>query len=148
MLTLARCHRTYFHRLYCLKISTWWTWCRSSGQIALLGISNFIFKIKYKNYGCFDPINITIEMNVMINISHHRNSLYNPYQFRMKTNSDSSVLLFQPKYRLGHPENYLFLLSKKVFTGSKYAKNKLINFEKRNTAIHTSSLLQQTSCNP
>ena len=43
------------------------------------------------------------------------------------------VLLFQPKYRLGHPENYLFLLSKKIFTGSKYPKNKLIKFEKRNT---------------
>ena len=25
-----------------------------------------------------------------------------------------TVLLFQPKYRLGHPEKYLFLLSKKI----------------------------------
>ena len=25
------------------------------------------------------------------------------------------VLLFKPKYRLGHPENHLFLLSKKYF---------------------------------
>ena len=35
-----------------------------------------------------------------------------------------AVLLFQPKYRLGHPENYLFLLSKNIFTGSKYQKKK------------------------
>ena len=27
------------------------------------------------------------------------------------------VLPFQPKHRLGHPENYLFLLSKKIFIG-------------------------------
>ena len=43
------------------------------------------------------------------------------------------VLPFQPKYRLSHPENYLFLLSKKLFTGSEYPKNKLFNFEKNFT---------------
>ena len=35
-----------------------------------------------------------------------------------------SVLPFWPKYRLGHPENYLFSLSKKLFLGSKYPKIK------------------------
>ena len=30
------------------------------------------------------------------------------------------VLLFQPKYRLIHPENYSFSLSKKIFSRSKY----------------------------
>ena len=39
------------------------------------------------------------------------------------------VLPFQPKYSLGHPEKYLFLLSTNVFSGPKYPKNKLINFE-------------------
>ena len=38
----------------------------------------------------------------------------------------ASVLPFQPKYRLGHPENYLFSLSKKAFSGSKYSHKKLI----------------------
>ena len=33
-----------------------------------------------------------------------------------------AVLLFQPKYRFGQPESYLFLLSKKTFFGSKYPK--------------------------
>ena len=45
----------------------------------------------------------------------------------------STVLLFKPKYRLGHPENYLFLLSKKIFSGSKHPKNKLFDFENRST---------------
>ena len=31
---------------------------------------------------------------------------------------------FWPKYRLGHPEKHLFLLSKNIFTGSKYPKIK------------------------
>ena len=37
-----------------------------------------------------------------------------------------ALLPFQPKYRLGHPENYLFLLSKSKFAGSKNPKNNLI----------------------
>ena len=41
-----------------------------------------------------------------------------------------AVLLFKPKYRLGPSENYLFLLSKNIFSGSKYPKIKLFNFEK------------------
>ena len=32
------------------------------------------------------------------------------------------VLPFQPKYRLGHPENYLFLLSENIFIGSEHPK--------------------------
>ena len=43
------------------------------------------------------------------------------------------VLPFQPNYRSGHPENYLFSLSKKIFSGSKYPKIKLFNFEKGST---------------
>ena len=46
-------------------------------------------------------------------------------------------------YRLGHPENYLFLLSKNLFTGSKYPKNKLINFEKINIAHDLISAITQ-----
>ena len=37
---------------------------------------------------------------------------------------------FSPKYRSGHAKNCLFLLSKKLFTGSKYPKIYLLNFEK------------------
>ena len=44
-----------------------------------------------------------------------------------------SVKVFQPKYRLGHPENYLFLLSGKIFLGSKYPKIIQFNFEKKFT---------------
>ena len=40
------------------------------------------------------------------------------------------------KYRLAHLGNYLFLLSKIIFSGWKYPKNKLINFEKRSTGWH------------
>ena len=40
------------------------------------------------------------------------------------------VFPFLPKYRLGHPENYLFLLSKNRYTGSKYPKINKFNFEK------------------
>ena len=43
------------------------------------------------------------------------------------------VLPFKPKYRLGHPENYLFLLSKNIFTGSKYPKINWFAFEKNFT---------------
>ena len=40
--------------------------------------------------------------------------------------SPSSVLLFQPKYRLGYPENYLFVLAKNIFSGSKYPKKEYL----------------------
>ena len=36
------------------------------------------------------------------------------------------VLLFQPEHRSGHPENYLFLSSKNIFSGSKYPKKTYI----------------------
>ena len=48
------------------------------------------------------------------------------------------VLPFQPKFCLGHPENYLFLLSKNLFTGSKYPKFDLLNFEKYFTGVGVS----------
>ena len=34
-----------------------------------------------------------------------------------------TVKFFSPKYRSGHPENYLFLLPSKIFLGSKYPTN-------------------------
>ena len=51
----------------------------------------------------------------------------------LKVHIQVAVLLFQPKYRLSHPENYLFSSSNKIFSGSKYPKNILFNFEKRST---------------
>ena len=36
------------------------------------------------------------------------------------------VVMFWPKYRSTHPENYLFSLSKKMFSGSKYPKKQFI----------------------
>ena len=43
------------------------------------------------------------------------------------------MLLYKTKYRLGHPQNYLFLLSKKIFSGSKYPKKTSFHFENRST---------------
>ena len=40
-----------------------------------------------------------------------------------------AVLLFQPKYRLAHPESHLLSLSKKTFSWSKYPKVLMFNFE-------------------
>ena len=57
----------------------------------------------------------------------------------------SPVLPFWPNYRLGHPENYLFSLSKKIFSGSKYPKIKLFNFEKGSTAGHPGNYLFSSS---
>ena len=48
----------------------------------------------------------------------------------------SSVVLFYSKYRLCHPGNYLFLLSVKIVSGSKYPKHIIFHFEKRSTASH------------
>ena len=45
----------------------------------------------------------------------------------------AAVVIFWPKLRSTHPENYLFLLSIKIFSGSKYPKNILFNFEKGST---------------
>ena len=55
------------------------------------------------------------------------------------------MLLFQPKYRLGHPENYLFSLFKKIFSGSKYPKNILFNFEKRCTTYNVNTTYSNAS---
>ena len=43
------------------------------------------------------------------------------------------VLLFYPKYRLGHHEHDLFSLSKHIIPGSKHPKNSLFIFEKGST---------------
>ena len=49
--------------------------------------------------------------------------------------------IFQPKYRLCHPRNYLFLLSNTIFSGLKYPENKLFNSEKSFTAgVHGSAV--------
>ena len=55
----------------------------------------------------------------------------------------NTVKFFLPKYRLGHPENYLFLSCKKLFLGSKYPTNILFNFEKNFTGatVNTNSTL-------
>ena len=42
--------------------------------------------------------------------------------------------LFQPKYRLSHPETYVFSLSKKHFPDQSIHKNTVHNFENRSTA--------------
>ena len=57
--------------------------------------------------------------------------LYNEVVVCSRAAHSQPVLPCLPKYCLGHPENYLFLLSKNVFIGSKYPKNKLINFERK-----------------
>ena len=51
------------------------------------------------------------------------------------THRNGSVLPFQPKYRLGHPENHLFSLSVKMFSGSKYPENSLFHFEEGSTGM-------------
>ena len=43
------------------------------------------------------------------------------------------MLAFQPKYRLGHPENYLFSLSKKYIFWIEVSKKHFIKFEKGST---------------
>ena len=61
----------------------------------------------------------------------------------------SPVLPIQPRYRLAHPENYLFSLSKKIFSGSKYPKNIKFNFEKRSTnerLLCYENLLEGSDC--
>ena len=67
---------------------------------------------------------------------------------KLKTTRHGPVVLFQPKYRLAHPENYLFSLSKKIFSGSKYPKNILFIFENRSTAgnVHPNSQLTLYRC--
>ena len=45
------------------------------------------------------------------------------------------VLFLKPKYQLGHPENYFFLLSKKIFLGAKYPKNILCNCDNESTGV-------------
>ena len=43
------------------------------------------------------------------------------------------VLLFKPKYRLGHPKKYLVVLSIRKKLGQYIQKNILFNFENRST---------------
>ena len=43
------------------------------------------------------------------------------------------MLPFKSKYRFGHHEDYLFSLSKKIFSGLKYPKKISFNFEKGST---------------
>ena len=56
-----------------------------------------------------------------------RNNTYvRKYKLASRANDWALVLPFSPKYRLVHPENYLFLLSKKMFSGSNYPTNYFI----------------------
>ena len=51
-----------------------------------------------------------------------------------------------PIYRLAHPENCLFTLSKKIFSGSKYPKIVLFNFEKRSTGNWMLYVVSKQAC--
>ena len=63
----------------------------------------------------------------------------------VRSGTAQSVLLFQPKYRLDHPENYLFLLSKIIISGSKYPTKILFIFEKRSTKPNVLGLTEWVS---
>ena len=58
--------------------------------------------------------------------------------------ASATVVLFQQKYWLGHPENYLFSISKKLFVGSKYPKNKLFDFDHRSVGDHVFNIQHNT----
>ena len=53
-----------------------------------------------------------------------------PLTSNRKLTSDQCFFLNR-NFRLGHPENYLFPLSKTIFSRSKYPRNILFNFESR-----------------
>ena len=54
-----------------------------------------------------------------------------------KRNASSPVVFFfWPKRRLGHPEKYLFSLSKTLFSASKYPKSILFHSENRSTVAN------------
>ena len=55
------------------------------------------------------------------------------------------TVLFSPKKRLGHPRNYLFSLSTKVFSGSEYPRHISFNFENRSTGRHSYLVLVDKS---
>ena len=56
------------------------------------------------------------------------------YQHRFEEGCRGPALLFQPKYRVRRPENYLISVYKQIFFGTKYRKNALFNFENRSAA--------------
>ena len=58
------------------------------------------------------------------------------------------VMPFQPKYCLGHPENYLILLSKKCIYRIKVSKNKLISFWKNLHCLQCCTTRLQQYCAP
>ena len=55
-----------------------------------------------------------------------------------------SVLPFKPKYRLGHPKNYLFSLLKKYFLDQSIQKIFYFIFEKGSTGNHMPALSQSS----
>ena len=52
------------------------------------------------------------------------------HELRSLDSTCVAVLPFQPKYRLAHPGNHLFSLSKKIFSGSKYTKKNYLILKK------------------
>ena len=56
------------------------------------------------------------------------------------------MFLLEPKHWLGNPEQYLFVFSKMVFTGSNNSKNIIFKFEDVNTR-DVVVLQQQGICN-
>ena len=59
--------------------------------------------------------------------------------------SMGSVNVFQPKYRLGHPEKYLFLLSVNTSLGSKYPNKNQVKYERTFTVWDQLLLLSSGS---
>ena len=67
-------------------------------------------------------------------LKNHTRTIFISMTSEMQRNNKwGSLLLFKPKYRSGHTENYLFSLSKNIFSGWKYPKNILFEFENRST---------------
>ena len=88
-------------------------------------------KLKVLSFRCFHPAfgqkrtKINVFRGDLINITVKKEALVRNEQGEVCSESDDSdapepVLPFQPKYRLLHPKKYLFLLSKKMFVGSKF----------------------------
>ena len=58
------------------------------------------------------------------------------------------MVLFKLTHQLGHPEDYLFSLSRRILPESEYDEHILFYFGNRSTAVYVSVVLAKRGCSP
>ena len=134
-----------FHLIQVLKNETHLYMFIIKKRIYRINVSNITFNYSRKKRHCWWLG--TLRTNTIVNGLVVFQITPRTCSYRQeRVNPSPAVLLFDPKYRVCHPENYLFLLSKKNIFWVKVSQKKMIWFWKQKHYSPVACCLGRTAC--